>query len=764
MNRWFGLGLALFAFGFASPGLTRVKNRARFQPEPYAAAATIRFASGIQVDTRQPANNELSLDSHYLLLHFATPIYHHWFSILSEHRLEPVAYLAYQTLVARAHPGFTPANLLAIQKLLPLDWFGPFAPEYKLAPELLKPRKTIRQLLIARWQAKNTLSLTLDHQDKNELCRTVARLARQPDVCWLQEKGTPVLFNRNVQWVLQTGWDTVIPDSVASRRIWRYGIRGRNMIVGLFDSGINTEHDMFYDPFVPLSAPGIYLNHRKIIAYKLFYDAAFGDAAGANYHGSAVAGTLAGDDSITGNQTDLEGIAPEAKISFLDIGTASGQYIYSDDLTEMLDSVRLSRGLPEPVRQVSGSFGTMDYLSEYRLADATLDAVCWQDKKFLVVWAAGNGGGTSYRLGHPACAKNALTTGGCGNGTRANLIYSLSSAGPTRDGRIKPNLVAPAESIWTVYGGGINAYRVREGTSFAAPAVSGALLLLRQYLKEGWYPDGVPDPDRAIDAPSSALLRALAICATDTTVGRETIPDIRTGWGRLNLSRIMHFPDDSIRFVFVDETLGLATGEYDEYEIVLDRREPLRAVLVWTDTAALPNAAISIVNDLNLELESPDHNCYRGNQLLQSQSIANPDRWDERNVEELVQIARPLTGTWKIRVWARNVFTEHQPYALVIRARIALPPGIAEKPTQLLSENLPARINYLSRAQFAIPPYSQLLLYSPSGAQIARITNPSAQLQHWQPVNHHPKIAAGVYLFKIISPHQVQTGKILLLK
>jgi hypothetical protein len=761
VRRWFGLGLALVALGWCQPGLIRSQQRARFQPEPYTGADTVRFANGIQIDTRQCRTGELIPESRYWLLHFSTPVYHHWFSVLKSYGIEPVAYIAYQTMVVRLSTGSTPATFTALQQSLPIDWSGPFLPEYKLAPELLTGRRPFQELVISFWNRRPAQTINLNLTDRNARLRTINQLAGQDEIAWIQEKGAPVTFNRNVQWVLQTGWDSVIPDPVQSRRIWHYGIRGQNMLVGLFDSGINTEHDMFYDPFVPLNYPGIYPDHRKILGYKLYYYADFGDAAGANYHGSAVAGTLAGEDSITGNQTNLEGMAPEAKIFFLDIATASGQYIYSDDMTEMLDSVRLGLGLTQPVLQVSGSFGTMDYLSEYRLADATVDAVCWRDKRFLVVWAAGNGGGTSYRLGHPACAKNALTVGGCGNSTRANLIYSLSSAGPTRDERIKPNLVAPAESIWTVYGGGINAYRVGQGTSLAAPAVSGALTLLRQYLKEGWYPDGTPHPNRGIDLPSSALLRALAICATDTNVGTETIPDIRTGWGRLNLSRIIHFPDDSIAFVFVDDTLGLATGEFDEYEIVLDRREPLRAVLAWTDTAALPNAAIAIVNDLNLELESPDHNRYRGNLLIRSRSIPNPDRWDERNVEELVQIARPLTGSWKIRVYARNVFTERQPYALVIRAGIQGLPGIAEKPGPKRKATLPSRICRRKDAEIEIPAQGVLEIYSATGARVARLRNPGTRPLRYQ-FGVDRRFVAGVYIFQLTTKNQVQSGRIVL--
>ncbi len=664
--------------------------------------------------------------------------------------LEPVCYIAYQTVVVRKTANFSPGAKLPET----VDWVGPYLPEYKLAPEIRNGTKTslLHQPIVVTWPGELITGQPAD----------LMSLARDEGVAWIESRAPLTFFNRDVQWVLQTGWDSVVPNPLESRRIWRWGIRGQGMIVGLFDSGVNPEHDMFRDPWVPLEAPGIYPSHRKIIAYKLYRSAAFGDELGTGYHGSAVAGTLTGNDTACGNLSSLDGLAPDARLYFLDIATASGEYLYSDNLTEMLDSIRLSLGMTEPVRQVSGSFGTMDNPGYYRLAEATVDAVCWQDKRFLVIWAAGNGGGQRYRIGHPSGAKNCLTVGGCGNGTRSNLVYSLSSAGPTRDQRIKPNVVAPAESVWTVDGAGVNGYSVRQGTSLASPAVSGALILLRQYLKEGWFPYGIPRTGNRIEAPSAALLRAFAICGADTNVGSGVVPDYRVGWGRLNLSRIMHFPDDSVSLTFIDDTIGLETGQFDEYQIEIDRREPLKVVLAWTDTAAAPAAQIALVNDLNLELESPDGNRYRGNQFYLGQSIPNPVQWDERNVEEVCRISRPLVGTWKIRVYARCLYTVRQPYAVVIKAGIrGLPPAVSENqraPQQL--KIVPDRTIFLTTPVFTCPapPGALLKVWDAQGRLVGQATSDQGRIKC------RLRAGAGVYFYRLDSTTAIKhSGRIVLL-
>lgn len=655
-------------------GLQRTEQGGRFVSEPYADATVLRFASGETVALSDALAFPGVESGNYFLVHLGQPVDAIALGRLRQAGLEPVGYMAYQNVICRRATGCG---------LLPTDAgvVLPFRPKFKLAPEVAGEagvgQGQVEKIVCALWPGEyadlvagqivvtgGTVEAILPGAIVAEA--SPQEVAALDGVAWVQRCGEAEQFNVNVQWVMQVGWQPVVPDPIQGRRVWQYGLRGQNMVIGLFDSGINTWHRMFSDPVRPITAPGIYLDHRKIVAYKLFREAVFGDASALSWHGSGVAGTLAGNDQPSGDSTDFDGIAPDARVYFLDVGSHS-RFIYYDDLTEMLDSVRLGRGMPEPPRQVSGSFGSRDALGYYRLAEASLDAVCWQDKEFLVVWAAGNDGGDRYRLGHPGCAKNCLTVGATGNGIESNRMFPASSRGPTRDGRIKPNLVAPGENIITVLGADSTSYQSRNGTSYSAPAVSAALCLVRQYLKDGWYPDGRPDPGRSIAHPSAALLRALALTGTDADVGTGPVPNKDVGWGRLNLSSVLHFWDDSLEVAFVDERTGLATAEFHEYEFELTRRRPLRVVLAWTDTAAPPQAAVALVNDLNLELISPDYNRYRGNQFLDGQSASNPSIWDEKNVEEVCQLSYPLAGRWRVRVYGRNVFTARQPYALVIR-------------------------------------------------------------------------------------------------
>lgn len=89
-------------------------------------------------------------------------------------------------------------------------------------------------------------------------------------------------------------------------------------------------------------------------------------------------------------------------------------------------------------------------------------------KGILVINAAGNEGSDAWHfIDTPADADSVLTVGGTDPYTDHHI--SFSSYGPTSDGRLKPNVSAPANTIIAIPGG----YAERYGTSFSTPLVAG---------------------------------------------------------------------------------------------------------------------------------------------------------------------------------------------------------------------------------------------------------------------------------------------------
>ena len=129
---------------------------------------------------------------------------------------------------------------------------------------------------------------------------------------------------------------------------------------------------------------------------------------------------------------------------------------------------------------------------------------------------------------------------------RHENLATFSSGGPTLDGRVKPDVVAPGDRIWSAglvdHNIGACAVVGMSGTSMATPLAAGSMALLRQYFVDGFYPTGSRNAADAFE-PSAALLRAVAINGAVAMEGFDEVgepldppPSPRQGWGRLSLA------------------------------------------------------------------------------------------------------------------------------------------------------------------------------------------------------------------------------------
>ncbi|ALG14181.1 S8 family serine peptidase [Kibdelosporangium phytohabitans] len=278
-------------------------------------------------------------------------------------------------------------------------------------------------------------------------------------------------------------------------------------------------------------------------------------------------------------------------------------------------------------------------------------------------------------------------------------MAAFSSRGPTDDGRIKPDVVAPGS--WIVsgysdmyqqqydssanpqngayqhdgYGYPVNSkYKYFSGTSMSNPLAAGGAAVIRDFYKK----------KHDLDA-SSALVKATLINSADDLLDENNdgaddndfpIPNAHEGWGRVNLDRAT---DAAAKHV---EGAGLATNGTKEYSYTVTAGQPLKVSLAYTDKEAATTASVSLVNDLDLELMAPNGTVYRGNVFAGgwSQTGGSADR---RNNVENVYVQNPAAGTWKVRVQGYNVPQGPQTYALVTRAAFGTDPGPG--PVQLLA-------------------------------------------------------------------------------
>jgi len=674
----------------------------RFEPSAGEEANFISLANGITIDTRTgepdlPAGltaREVPGQSGYYIIQFEGPIQREWVRDLERQGIRPFGYLPNYAMLCRLG-----REQQALASNFPqVRWVGLFQPAYKLQHALpdaqgflevvvqLMPGETgaaVVDLIQAGGGAvieelTTSFATTVRAGISADLIPAIAQLQ---EVLWIQEWIAPEIANNQCQWVTQTGWkSSPQPDTaMAVRTSWQRGVRGRRVIMSTTDTGLNLGHDLFRDPSLPVVAPGIWPDHRKVVAFKLYQGA---DAGENVYHGSHVNGTVAGDDSVTGGTSYNDGMSIKGRLYFVDLTNSSGGFVVGADLTPLWDSVYLGRGLPDslrPILQHSGSWGASNSTGNYTTMDASTDAYCWAHPDFLNIFAAGNEGGVR-RIRNPGIAKNVITVGATGNGTASNTIAGFSSRGPTQDNRTKPTICAPGVSLYSALPSpSTNGYTALSGTSMATPAVNGAIGLMRCYLREGYYPTGAPVTGDRLGYISAALLRSMALASADPNIGSFTPPSFDIGWGRIDADSVLYFAGDARRLMIKDDTTGIGTGEYREQEFVVNSALPLRIALAWTDTAAASGANPTLVNDLNLEVVDPSGTNYRGNQYSGGQSVPNPVTWDNINVEECARVNSPATGTWKIRVRGQNVATgSKQRFAYTITGDVSSPISVID--------------------------------------------------------------------------------------
>ena len=269
-------------------------------------------------------------------------------------------------------------------------------------------------------------------------------------------------------------------------------------------------------------------------------------------------------------------------------------------------------------------------------------------------------------MGVTASAKDILAVGAV-SGTLGFTpgIASFSSRGPTRDGRVKPDLVARGVNVHSTYppSGSCPApcYGTLNGTSMAAPVVTGSAALLTEQWRRMFGGQN----------PPVAALKTLMIATADD-LGNPG-PDFTYGFGLLNAKA-------AVDTIIADGGQGrriktdgsVTTGGVVQVPLTVPAAQTLRVVVGWADPEVLifdPDtdlAAQTLVNDLDLKVIAPDNSEVLPYVLKKLDPTAAATRGVNNvdNTEE-VEIANAAAGPYKIVVTGRSV-TAQSPQSFVI--------------------------------------------------------------------------------------------------
>ena len=526
------------------------------------------------------------------------------------------------------------------------------------------------------------------------------------------------------QLVIQNSNASIIAGIDYARSLTDLNLTGYGEVLGITDTGLDEDH-------------GDFDGRLRSPIFNLFGP----DNSGADSnsgHGTHVTATLLGDGSGDENAT---GMVPESTFHFYQIEVdSSGLLARWGSLYEMYDHSFLN-----DAKIHTNSWGSNSLVGDYTSDSRSVDWFSNDNPELLVIFSVGDMGEAGVTS--PSTAKNVLSVGATTTAAYASTpignVYDNSSRGPTSDGRIKPEIVAPGVMICSARaeeaslatgsacsqnvheGSSTPLYMTMSGSSMATPVVAGASAMARQYLKE----------ELGIINPRSDLIKALLVNGADD-LGEKNVPNNLEGWGQLNLSNSL-FPqkDGDSLSLFYDQDRQLSPGHSFIYTFDVFDDSGLEASLAWSDkegSASSNQNASRLVNDLDLVIKSPDGDVYYGNNFANGTSQISGVR-DTLNNLERVRILSTVVGTWTVEVGHSGGFS--QPFSLVLAANAeeiqnsdltVVPNSIFSPDTSPLSgDTISLQLSWMNQAVSSTGDYSIMLEDLSDGSLIGSYPMPS---------------------------------------
>ena len=284
--------------------------------------------------------------------------------------------------------------------------------------------------------------------------------------------------------------------------IVNHGIQGTGVRIAILDTGFETEHPAFAD--VSVVAQHDFVFGDSVVRNEV------GDVSSASRHGTEVWSLLA-----AGLPTQIVGIAPKAQYLLAKTEDVRSETRVEEDnyvaalewadsigvdiITSSLSYMQFDDGFSYTVNDLNGDVAVTTIAADSAVA-----------RGIVVVTAIGNDGARGFRsLSTPADGDSVIAVGAEDS---LGVLAGFSSRGPTADGRIKPDLTAPGQSVFVVNPTVASGFARVNGTSFSTPIIAGTIALIREL-----HPF----------IPPIEILEALRNSGSN----RET-PDSSYGWGR----------------------------------------------------------------------------------------------------------------------------------------------------------------------------------------------------------------------------------------
>jgi len=274
------------------------------------------------------------------------------------------------------------------------------------------------------------------------------------------EKEMPVLEKDFSSSAYGPSYDQL--EEINGEALHQYDYLGKGKLIYVCDGG--------YSNFTSIDAFNHLFEEDRIVGTHDFVDGD-NDVYHASNHGTFVMGTMAG---IIPSL--LIGTAPEASYFLARTEDVSSEFLIEED--NWVSAAEQADSIGADIVTTSLSYTLFDSTGQdHSYADLNgetsriaIGAGIAAQKGMLIVVSAGNYYNQPWHyIGTPADAFGILAIGGI---TSDSTHSSFSSAGPSADGRVKPEVVARGTAAVTANSGN-NGISYVNGTSFSAPIISG---------------------------------------------------------------------------------------------------------------------------------------------------------------------------------------------------------------------------------------------------------------------------------------------------
>ncbi len=330
------------------------------------------------------------------------------------------------------------------------------------------------------------------------------------------------------------------------------------------------------------------------------------------------------------------------------------------------------------------------------------------------------------------------------------VMSSFSNYGPPDDGRIKPDISAKGVNVSSPVSSTDSAYDSYNGTSMAAPAITGMIALLQKHYNNLY----------------STYMRASTvkglICHTAREAGFYLGPDYEFGWGLGDARTAANLISNKGATTILSENI-LNSGDVFEQEVQINSTQRLIATICWTDPVGSPNNSGSndprtpkIKNNLDIKIFKDGMTYYPWRLTYDDpfQPAARDADNDVDNVER-VEIDTAEPGVYTIQVSHKNnLVNGQQPFSLVASGQtsLTLAAGSYDFENKVVLYPNPVK-NILNITAPATSAISQVTVFDILGKQMS---NNGALLNNALEVSG---LAKGIYFAKIVIDGKAITKK-----